>query len=80
MEGLARRIDHRQAAQGHQRFMVLTVHPRSGWGSGTPARTWIFEQMIEYMKGHAGVRFFSSAQFARWCIDNPERLEEVSVP
>lgn len=62
-----------------ERFMVLTVHPRSGWGSGTPARTAIFGQMIEYMQGHAGVRFFSSAQFARWCIDNPGQLEELSL-
>lgn len=62
------------------RFMVLTVHPRSGWGSGTPARTWILEQMIAHMKAHAGVRFFASAQFARWCLDNPQRLEEISVP
>jgi peptidoglycan/xylan/chitin deacetylase (PgdA/CDA1 family) len=63
-----------------ERFMVLTVHPRSGWGSGSPARTWILEQMISYMKGHAGVQFFSSAGFARWCLDNPERLEEITVP
>ncbi len=62
-----------------ERFMVLTVHPRSGWGSGTPARTAIFGQMIEYMQGHAGVRFFSSAQFARWCVDNPGLLEELSL-
>ena len=61
------------------RFMVLTVHPRSGWGSGTPARTWILEQMITYMKGHAGVRFFSSAGFARWCHENPQNIEEISV-
>lgn len=62
-----------------ERFMVLTIHPRSGWGSGTPARARIFGEMIEYMKGHAGVRFFSSSQFAQWCLDNPGQLEEVSV-
>jgi peptidoglycan-N-acetylglucosamine deacetylase len=68
------------AIYASDRFMVLTVHPRSGWGSGTPARTWILEQMISYMKEHAGVRFFSSGQFARWCIDHPQHLEEVRVP
>lgn len=68
------------AIYASDRFMVLTVHPRSGWGSGTPARTRILGQMIEYMKGHEGVRFFSSAEFARWCIANPQRLEEVRVP
>ena len=67
------------AIYASDRFMVLTVHPRSGWGSGTPARTRIFEQAISYMKEHSGVRFFSSAQFARWCLDNPRHLEEVSA-
>jgi len=67
------------AIYASDRFMVLTVHPRSGWGSGTPARTAIFEQMIAYMKAHAGVKFFSSSQFARWCLDNPQHLEEVGV-
>ena len=59
------------------RFMVLTVHPRSGWGSGTPARTWVFEQAIAHMKSHPGVKFFSSTQFARWCLAHPQHLEEV---
>ncbi len=67
------------AIYASDRFMVLTVHPRSGWGSGTPARTRIFEQAIAYMKEHSGVRFFSSAQFARWCLDNPQHLEEMSA-
>lgn len=61
------------------RFVVLVVHPRSGWGSGTPARTAIFEQAIAYMKAHEGVRFFTSAQFARWCRDHPQHLEELNV-
>ena len=68
------------AIYASDRFVVLVVHPRSGWGSGTPARTEIFEQAIAYMKAHEGVRFFTSAQFARWCLDNRQHLEEVSVP
>ncbi|MBI3370605.1 MAG: polysaccharide deacetylase family protein [Betaproteobacteria bacterium] len=68
------------AIYASDRFMVLTVHPRSGWGSGTPARTGILEQMIGYMKEHEGVHFFSSAQFARWCLEHPQHLEEVRVP
>lgn len=68
------------AIYASERFVVLTVHPRSGWGSGTPARARIFGAAIEYMKSHPGVRFFSSAQFARWCLDNPQHLEEASVP
>jgi peptidoglycan/xylan/chitin deacetylase (PgdA/CDA1 family) len=68
------------AIYASDRFMVLTVHPRSGWGSGTPARTRVFEEMIGYVKGHEGVRFFSSAQFAAWCLEHLQDLEELTLP
>jgi peptidoglycan-N-acetylglucosamine deacetylase len=67
------------AIYDQDRFFVLCVHPRSGWGSGTPARTWLLEQIIQYMKQHTGVQFFSSAQFAQWCLEHPQALEEVRV-
>lgn len=62
------------------RFFVLTVHPRSGWGSGTPSRTRILEEVIRHIKQYDGVQFFTSTAFARWCLNNPECLEEVSYP
>jgi len=68
------------AIYASDRFFVLTVHPRSGWGSGTPARTRILDQMIGYIRSHDGVHFFSSAQFAQWCLDHPAQLEEVTIP
>lgn len=67
------------AIYASDRFCVLTVHPRSGWGSGTPSRTGIFEEAIRYMQSHAGVRFFTSAGFARWCLEHPQQLEEMRV-
>ena len=67
------------AIYASDRFMVLTVHPRSGWGSGTPARTWAFEQAIAHMQAHEGVRFFTSAGFAQWCLDNLQHLEELDM-
>ena len=60
------------------RFFVLTVHPRSGWGSGTPSRTKILEETIRHIQQFDGVQFFTSAQFAQWCQANPQYLEEVS--
>lgn len=68
------------AIYDQERFLVLCVHPRSGWGSGTPARTRLMEEFIIYMKQHEGVRFFSTAEFAQWCLDHPSALEEVQVP
>lgn len=60
------------------RFFVLTVHPRSGWGSGTPSRTRALEEVVRHIQQYDGVQFFNSADFARWCLDHPEYLEEVS--
>lgn len=68
------------AIYGSDRFVVLCVHPRSGWGSGTPARTHALEQFIEYAKQHEGVRFFSSGEFAQWCLEHSQHLEEVTIP
>lgn len=62
----------------NERYFVLTVHPRSGWGSGTPARTRILEELIRHIQSHEGVQFFSAADFARWCLANPNHLEEAS--
>lgn len=67
------------AIYASDRFVDLVVHPRSGWGSGTPVRTAIFEEAIAYMKSHEGVQFFTSAGFARWCLDHPQHLEELDV-
>ncbi len=60
------------------RFFVLSVHPRSGWGSGTPSHTKVMSDIITYMKGHDGVQFFDSRTFAKWCIANSSKLEELS--
>ena len=62
----------------NERYFILTVHPRSGWGSGTPSRTRIMEELIRYMKSRDGVQFFTAEQFARWCLANPTHLAEAS--
>lgn len=61
-------------------FFVLTVHPRSGWGSGTPARTKILEDMIAYIKQHDGVHFFTSRDYARMALAQSHKLPEVRIP
>jgi peptidoglycan/xylan/chitin deacetylase (PgdA/CDA1 family) len=62
------------------RFFVLSLHPRAGWGSGTPAHTRVLSDLITYMKGHDGVQFMEARAFAQWCLDNSNKLEEVSFP
>jgi peptidoglycan/xylan/chitin deacetylase (PgdA/CDA1 family) len=59
-------------------FFVLSVHPRAGWGSGTPSHTKVMSDLISYMKGHDGVHFMEAKTFAQWCLDHQDRLEEVN--
>jgi peptidoglycan/xylan/chitin deacetylase (PgdA/CDA1 family) len=59
-------------------FCVLSVHPRSGWGSGTPSHTKVMSDFIAYAKSHDGVQFFDSRTFAKWCLAHADKLEEFS--
>jgi peptidoglycan/xylan/chitin deacetylase (PgdA/CDA1 family) len=68
------------AIYGADRFFVLSLHPRAGWGSGTPSHTRILSDLITYMKGHDGVHFMQARTFAQWCLEHGNRLEEVSFP
>lgn len=56
-------------------YYMLMVHPRSGWGSGTPSKARNMEEMIRYMKQHQGVKFFSMAGLAQWCLAHREDFE-----
>jgi peptidoglycan/xylan/chitin deacetylase (PgdA/CDA1 family) len=60
-------------------YFILTVHPRSGWGSGTPSRTRVMDDLIRHMKSYDDVRFFSAAEFAQWCLSNPDQLDEANT-
>lgn len=63
------------AAEG---YFALTVHPRSGWGSGTPGRTRVLDELISYMKSHDDVAFCSASQLAELCLARADRLEEIA--
>lgn len=56
-------------------YFMLMVHPRSGWGSGTPSRARVVDDLIHYIKRHEGVRFFSVAGLAKWCLEHHEDFE-----
>lgn len=56
-------------------YFMLTFHPRSGWGSGGPARGAVIEEMIRYIKQHEGVRFLNLRELADWCLSNPNEFE-----
>ena len=77
-EVLAQWREEFDAIYGRDRFMVLSLHPRAGWGSGTPSRTKALSDLITYIKGHEGVQFMEYQSFANWCLENSSNLEEVS--
>ena len=56
-------------------YFMLMVHPRSGWGSGTPARAAIVEDLIRHIKGYEGVQFFSVGGLAQWCLEHQSHFE-----
>jgi peptidoglycan/xylan/chitin deacetylase (PgdA/CDA1 family) len=52
-------------------YFNLTMHPRVGYGSGSPARVAIVEKLIEYIKQHDGARFVGMLELAQWCLERP---------
>jgi len=52
-------------------YFNLTVHPRVGYGSGSPARVAIVEKLIEYIKQHDSVHFVGMLELAQWCLKHP---------
>jgi len=65
------------AIYGVDRFFVMSLHPRAGWGSGTPSHTRALSDLITYIKTHDGVQFMEYREFAQWCQKNSDNLEEI---
>ncbi|MBP0495909.1 polysaccharide deacetylase family protein [Pararoseomonas indoligenes] len=53
-------------------YFILTIHPRAGFGSGTPARAAMVESLIHHIQGHEGVRFVRLGELADHCLTHPE--------
>lgn len=70
-EVLAHWIEEFDAIYAEGGYYNLTLHPRVGYGSGSPARVAIVERLIEYIKRHDGVRFAGLLELARWCLAHP---------
>ncbi len=61
-------------------YYDLIVHPRSGFGSGGPARAKALEDTILYIQRHPGVLFQKQVETARWCLQNPSLWPERTDP
>lgn len=58
-------------------FFMLTVHPRAGWGSGTPSRVAAIEDLLRYIKQHEGIRFSTLSDIHEMVRRDPLRFDEV---
>lgn len=75
-EAWRREFDAIYADEG---YFLLSVHPRCGWGSGTPSRTAAMESVLSYALGHEGVVALTCAELAEWVRANASHFEEVRI-
>ena len=71
-----REFDTRYAEGG---FFMLTVHPRAGWGSGTPSRVGAIEEMLRYIQRHKDVKFMRLSELSDFVSENSTLFDEVRV-
>ncbi|WP_211231672.1 polysaccharide deacetylase family protein [Ottowia thiooxydans] len=74
LEVWKREFDSIYAERG---FFFLSVHPRSGWGSGSPSRTAAIESLVRYMQAHEGVTFMTCAEMCNVVRACPQAFEEM---
>lgn len=60
-------------------FFMLTCHPRSGFGSGTPARAAAIEGLIRHIQTRRDVTFVTLGQLCDWVKGRPDAFEEVTI-
>jgi len=76
VEQWKREFDCRYAEGG---FFMLTVHPRAGWGSGTPSRTRAIEETLRYIQRHGDVHFVRLIDLFEHVNQFPQSFDEVRV-
>ena len=60
-------------------YFLLTYHPRSGFGSGTPARAAAVEGLVRHILGHRDVTFVRMRELADWVLAKRADFEEVAI-
>lgn len=51
-------------------YFALILHGRAWWGSGTPSRARVLEELIRHISVHDGVIYMRGVDLARWCLEN----------
>lgn len=69
-------FDARYAEGG---FFMLTVHPRAGWGCGTPRRVAAIANVLRHIRRHTDVRFATLSEVQAWVAVSADSFDEVRV-
>ncbi|MBD3846547.1 polysaccharide deacetylase family protein [Bosea sp. SSUT16] len=70
-------VQELDAALGRDGYVHLTVHPRAGGGSGTPARAAAVDRFLAYAKATPGVRFMTCRELAEYCLGDAARWQDA---
>lgn len=65
-------VEEFEALRRAEGYVHLTVHPKAGGGSGTPARAAVFDRFLGYLKSQPDVHCMTLAALARHCLSEPE--------
>lgn len=79
-EILAHWIEEFEAIRAENGYFDLTIHPRCGYGSGTPARANVVRELVRYMQATGDVVFLTLGELADWCLQRPEEFQRDFAP
>ncbi len=75
-EALDNWLEELDAIASGDGYVHFTVHPRAGYGSGTPARSAAFDRFLATAKAMPGVRFVTLRDLADHCLATPAQWRD----
>jgi peptidoglycan/xylan/chitin deacetylase (PgdA/CDA1 family) len=67
-EVLAQWTEEWEAIRAENGFFDLTIHPRVGYGSGSPARADVIRKLVRHIQASGDATFVTLEELADWCI------------
>ena len=74
-EVLVHWIEEWEATRAEGGFFHLTVHPRCGYGSGTPARANVVRDLVRHIQASGDASFVTLEKLALWCAERSGAFE-----
>jgi peptidoglycan/xylan/chitin deacetylase (PgdA/CDA1 family) len=76
-EVLQQWMDEFESIYAERGYYLLSVHPRSSWGSGTANRANAVRKLIQYIQRHRDVVFVTPPELATWVSNHSQQFDEV---